>query len=239
MSTTHDALSDDRKAGRGVSLTLPEDARQQSDVESEQAAPRGRRPLTIAAAVVAAVLVLIAVFGAGWFAHSRSHPGDDSVEAGFARDMSTHHAQAVEMSMLALDKSTQPDLRLLAGEIAQAQQAQIGMMQTWLREWGLEPTGHQPRMSWMKDGASLMKNGLMPGMASPEDMTKLRNATGADFDQLYLHLMQQHHLGGIHMVDGILAVSHEGDVDWLAQAMANNQRAELEFIQQILTKIGA
>ncbi|GIF48180.1 uncharacterized protein (DUF305 family) [Asanoa ferruginea] len=208
-------------------------------VESDPVVPRGRRPLTIAAAVVAAVLVLIAVFGAGWFAHSRSHPGDDSVEAGFARDMSTHHAQAVEMSMLALNKSTQPDLRLLAGEIVQAQQAQIGMMQTWLREWNLEPTGHKPPMSWMKDGASLMKNGLMPGMASAEDMTRLRNATGADFDQLFLHLMQQHHLGGIHMVDGILAVSHEGDVTWLAQAMANNQRAELEFIQQILTKIGA
>ena len=222
-----------------MSTTYDDSVSVDDDVESNPAAPRGRRPLTIAAAVVAAVLVLIAVFGAGWFAHSRSHPGDDSVEAGFARDMSTHHAQAVEMSMLALNKSTQPDLRLLAGEIVQAQQAQIGMMQTWLREWNLEPTGHKPVMSWMKDGASLMKNGLMPGMASPEDMTKLRNATGPEFDQLFLHLMQQHHLGGIHMVDGILAVSHEGDVTWLAQAMANNQRAELEFIQQILTKIGA
>ncbi|SNT10278.1 Uncharacterized conserved protein, DUF305 family [Asanoa hainanensis] len=207
--------------------------------DSSVAAPPRRRALLLTSAVVAAVLVVIAAFGAGWFASSRNHPGEDSVEAGFARDMSSHHAQAVEMSMLALDKSTQPDLRLLAGEIAQAQQAQIGMMQTWLRDWHLGPTGRQPQMSWMTDGASLVHDGLMPGMASAADMTKLRNATGHDFDLLFLRLMQQHHLGGIHMVEGVLAETNETDVVWLAQSMANNQRAELEFIQQILAKIGA
>jgi uncharacterized protein (DUF305 family) len=220
--------------------TTYDDAAVDDDVEYDDAPPPRRwRPLTIAGAVVSALVVLTLVFGAGWFAQARNHPGEDSVEAGFARDMSSHHAQAVEMSMLALDKSTQPDLRLLAGEIAQAQQAQIGMMQTWLRSWGVGPTGHKPQMSWMSDGASLMQNGLMPGMASPADMTKLRNATGSEFDQLFLRLMQQHHLGGIHMVDGVLAETNESDVVWLAQSMANNQRAELEFIQQIITKIGA
>lgn len=143
------------------------------------------------------------------------------------------------MAMLALNKSTQPDLRLLAGEIAQAQQAQIGMMQTWLRSWGLEPTGHEPPMSWMTDGASLMQNGLMPGMASAADMASLREATAGEFDRLFLRLMQQHHLGGIHMVEGVLTETSEPDVVWLAQSMAKNQRSELEFIQQILTKIGA
>ncbi|MEV0716236.1 DUF305 domain-containing protein [Asanoa sp. NPDC050611] len=219
MSTTYDAAVD--------SLSPPD------------APPRRWRPLTIAAAVVAAVLVLVAAFGAGWVAHSRNHPGEGSVEAGFARDMSSHHAQAVEMAMLALNKSTQPDLRLLAGEIAQAQQAQIGMMQTWLRSWGLEPTGHEPPMSWMTDGASLMQNGLMPGMASAADMASLREATAGEFDRLFLRLMQQHHLGGIHMVEGVLTETSEPDVVWLAQSMAKNQRSELEFIQQILTKIGA
>jgi uncharacterized protein (DUF305 family) len=51
--------------------------------------------------------------------------------------------------------------------------------------------------------------------------------------------MQQHHLGGIPMADGVLAETSESDVVWLAQSMTKNQRAELEFIQQILTKIGA
>jgi uncharacterized protein (DUF305 family) len=219
MSTTYDAAVD--------------------TVSSPEVPPRRWRPLTVAAAAVAAVLVLVAAFGAGWVAHSRNHPGEGSVEAGFARDMSTHHAQAVEMAMLALNKSTQPDLRLLAGEIAQAQQAQIGMMQTWLRSWGLEPTGHEPPMSWMRDGASLMRNGLMPGMASAADMASLRAASGGEFDRLFLRLMQQHHLGGIHMVEGVLAETSEPDVVWLAQSMAKNQRSELEFIQQIITKIGA
>ncbi|MDG4823288.1 DUF305 domain-containing protein [Asanoa sp. WMMD1127] len=211
------------------------------DASLDVAPPESRRrsPLTFAVAAVAAVLVLVAVFGAGWFAHSRSHPGEDSVEAGFARDMSSHHAQAVEMSMLALDKGVDPELRLLAGEIVQAQQAQIGMMQTWLREWGLDPTGHRPPMSWMKDGAALLQDGRMPGMASAADMTRLRALSGHEFDTLYMKLMQQHHLGGIHMAEGVLAETSEPDVSWLAQSMVNNQKAELEFIQQIITKIGA
>jgi uncharacterized protein (DUF305 family) len=210
------------------------------DIDTEPPARAGgvRRFGLLALAVALVFGALIGV-GGGLIVHQLRTPGDDSVDAGFARDMSTHHAQAVEMAILAHEKGNDGEVRQVGADIALTQQAQIGMMQTWLREWGLEPTGHKPVMSWMKDGASLMKNGLMPGMASAEDMTKLRNATGAEFDQLFLHLMQQHHLGGIHMVDGILAVSHEGDVTWLAQAMANNQRAELEFIQEILTKIGA
>jgi len=239
MSTTHDALSDDRKAGRGVSLALPEDAQQQSDVESEPAAPRGRRPLTIAAAVVAAVLVLIAVFGAGWFAHSRSHPGDDSVEAGFARDMSTHHAQAVEMAMLAHEKTTDPGVRTLSADIALTQQAQIGMMQTWLRHWNLNPTGSQPRMAWMPDGTASLRDGLMPGMATDAERAELRETTGRDFDILFLRLMLDHHLGGIHMAEGVLKLSDDEQVRGLAESMVAGQKKEIALIRSLLTTLGA
>jgi hypothetical protein len=55
-----------------------------------------RRRATFGAAVLAGVLVfgLIVGLAIGFLGPRLTTPGDDSVEAGFLRDMSTHHAQA-------------------------------------------------------------------------------------------------------------------------------------------------
>src|SRR3712207_5353493 len=63
-------------------------------------------------------------------------PSDSSPEAGFARDMMVHHAQAVEMAEILRDKSESEEMRTLAADIALTQQAQIGQMQGWLQEIG-------------------------------------------------------------------------------------------------------
>ena len=45
-------------------------------------------------------------------------PAADSVDAGFARDMATHHLQGVEMANLVPDRSKDPEVRQLAFDIA-------------------------------------------------------------------------------------------------------------------------
>jgi uncharacterized protein (DUF305 family) len=189
----------------------------------------------LAVAVVAAALL---GYAGGWLTPKLTHPGDTSVEAGFARDMSSHHAQAVEMGMLAHEKSTNPEVRLLGADIALTQQAQIGMMQTWLRDWNLGPTGSQPRMAWMPDGGGTIRDGLMPGMATEAEMAQLRAATGNDFDLLFLRLMRQHHLGGIHMAQAAEERAGDGDVRWLAETMVNGQQREITDIQNLLARLG-
>ena len=164
-------------------------------------------------------------------------PTDNSAEAGFLRDMSTHHAQAVEMSMIAHANSTNPQIVTLAGDIALTQHGQIGYMQAWLRDWHLSPTGSQPPMAWMPDAAGSVQNGLMPGMATPEQLATLRKATGTDLDIQFLTLMRQHHLGGIHMAQGILAQSDNEDVTWLAQTMVTAQQGEINLIDSLLKQI--
>jgi uncharacterized protein (DUF305 family) len=89
-------------------------------------------------------------------------PGNDSAEAGFARDMIVHHAQAVQMAEIIRDKTNSDDMRLLAADISLTQQAQVGIMQGWLEVWGLPITGEEPAMAWM--GHPI--DGLMPGMAT-------------------------------------------------------------------------
>jgi uncharacterized protein (DUF305 family) len=203
----------------------------------EQRRPSGRRWGT-AALALAVVVGLLLGYAGGLLTPRLTRPGDTSVEAGFARDMMTHHAQAVEMGMIAFDKGTDPEVRSIGGDIAAAQQGEIGTMQTWLRSWGLDPTGSEPAMSWMSDGAGLVKNGLMPGMATPEEMAKLRAAEGRELDTLFLRMMIKHHLGGIHMIDGVLDASDEADVVRTAQTMKNTQRNDLTNLQNALERLG-
>lgn len=71
-------------------------------------------------------------------------PASDSVDVGFAQDMSVHHSQAVDMASIALTKSTDNDVRTLAFDILTTQQNQLGQMQAWLTMWD------QPLSRWAR-----------------------------------------------------------------------------------------
>jgi uncharacterized protein (DUF305 family) len=197
-----------------------------------------RRALLLGA--LGAVVALLIGYGAGLLTPRFTAPGDNSPEAGFARDMSIHHAQAVDMGMVAYQKATNDEVRQMGYDIALTQQAQIGMMSIWLKDWHLEPTGSRPRMAWMPNGSQeLSPDGLMPGMATDAQLEQLHNATGKDVDILFCQLMLRHHLGGIHMIDGVLQESHNSTVRQLAQTMKNNQQADVATLQRLLTELGA
>jgi uncharacterized protein (DUF305 family) len=196
------------------------------------ATPRRVRP---ALAVLAAVVVVSLAFVGGMFYQQLRVPGDDSVEAGFARDMSTHHAQAVEMALIVYPKTSRSDVSTQAYKIATGQEYQIGMMSDWLEQWHLDPTSTRPQMAWMPNGTKeLSADGLMPGMATPAEMDQLRKATGKQVDVLFCQLMIRHHLGGIHMIDGLLARSHDAQVRELASKMKAAQAAEVAGLQTLL-----
>ncbi|MER5702630.1 DUF305 domain-containing protein [Micromonospora sp. NPDC002296] len=198
--------------------------------------PAGRRfgVLVVAAAVVVGLLL---GYAGGLLTPKLTRPGDASAEAGFARDMTGHHAQAVEMGLIAFRQGTDPEVVSIGGDIATGQQGEIGTMQTWLRSWGLDPTGSQPRMAWMPDGEAAVRDGLMPGMATPEELAKLRAAQGRELDVLFLELMIDHHTGGVHMIDGILDVSDESDVVRTARTMKNTQQTDLTNLRAALARL--
>lgn len=198
--------------------------------------PRAR---TWFAAVLVGVLALAVGFGAGIYVAKPQQPGENSAEAGFARDMSTHHGQAVSMAIDAYRTTTDTELRQLAVDLALTQQGQIGIMQTWLRNWGLETNGESRPMAWMGSSSAVAEGELMPGMASEVDRTKLRNATGRAQDILFCQLMIQHHLGGIHMVDGVLDLTKNTQVRELAQGMKDAQQYEITVLKERLTAFGA
>jgi uncharacterized protein (DUF305 family) len=200
-----------------------------------------RREIRFGVAWLAALLIAGLLLGAGgaFLATRATTPGDTSAEAGFLRDMSTHHAQAVSMAMIAHADSTDLAIVSLSADIALTQHGQIGYMQAWLRDWGLSPTGSERAMSWMPDSQGSLVNGLMPGMATPQQLTALREATGTDLNVQFLTLMRQHHSGGIHMAQEILEMSDHKDVTWLAETMVTGQQGEINLIDDLLQKARA
>ncbi|TDC37859.1 DUF305 domain-containing protein [Micromonospora sp. KC213] len=222
-------------------MTAPTTTGNDVDAPSASEAGDGGRParrfglLAVASAVVVGLLL---GYAGGLLTPTLTRPGDTSAEAGFARDMTTHHAQAVEMGLIAFQRGSDPEVRQIGGDIASGQQGEIGTMQTWLRSWGLDPTGSEPPMAWMPGGRAKVRNGLMPGMATPEQMAKLRAAQGRELDVLFLELMTDHHLGGIHMIQGILDAGSDEDVLRVAQTMKNTQQTDLINLQNALKRRG-
>ncbi len=178
----------------------------------------------------------VAFFGlALWLYLSGRPPGDGSPEAGFARDMSVHHAQAVEMAEIVRDKTESDEVRILATDIVLTQQAQIGMMQGWLDVWGLSAASTEPAMAWMGHPTE----GRMPGMASPEEVDRLRDLPPEETDELFLRLMIEHHRAAIPMAEAVLEETNQPAVEELAGAIAASQRAEIETMQGMLKDMGA
>ncbi len=211
-----------------------------------------RSPLRTALLVLIAVgLVLLGgglavAFGIGR-PQAPATPAADSVDAGFARDMSHHHIQAVEMADLAADRSHDPAVRLMAFDIGSTQNNQVGRMQGWLSLWGLPLSGGTP-MSWMggtMPGMAGMTmspvadaDTAMPGMASEAELAQLRSLTGRAFDVQFLRLMIRHHEGGKPMAQYGAAHAAVPAVRLLAQTIADTQSAEVQTLTAMLTARG-
>jgi uncharacterized protein (DUF305 family) len=159
-------------------------------------------------------------------------PGDDSPEAGFARDMIVHHGQAVQMAEIIRDKTQSDAIRLLASDISLTQQGQIGIMQGWLGVWGLPASGSQPAMAWMGHPTE----GLMPGMAAPDEIDRLSKLPPERADVLFLRLMIAHHEAAIPMSRAILQRTDEPEVGQLARSIIAAQKAEIENMKAMVDK---
>ena len=193
--------------------------------------PRDAGPLVLLLAAAAVLFAALAL----WFYLTGQEPGDDSAEAGFVRDMSVHHAQAVEMAEIVRDKTGSEEIRLLAADMALTQQGQIGYMQGWIDSWNLPATGAEPAMSWMGHPTE----GRMPGMASPEEIERLQNASPEEADKLFLRLMIPHHQAAVPMAEAVMERTDRPEVENLAGAIAASQKGEIQVMKDMLEERGA
>lgn len=220
----------------------------------EGGAPAGWHRALVAVAGALAVFLLGAAAGVfiGLPGGVPAAPAADSVDVGFAQDMTVHHEQAVQMASWARDHGTDPVLRQLAYDIESTQTAEIGRMQGWLSLWDAPPLpagGHMPWMSAVpghdhSGGAvagSAVAGGavaMMPGMATSEELRALRAASGPELDALFLQLMLRHHEGGAAMLQYAAQYSTVPQVRNLAAQVLAAQTYESEYLRQLLAERG-
>ena len=183
--------------------------------------------------VLTAVAVLISLASLAMVVADQP-PGEDSPEAGFARDMSIHHAQAVEMAQIVQEKTDDPGIDNLASDMAITQQGQIGQMHGWLSVWGLPISGSSERMQWMGHEVE----GQMPGMASAEELNELRNAEDEEAEEIFLRLMIPHHQAAVPMSEAVIERSDNEAVTSLAQSIADAQESEIEVMRDMREERG-
>jgi uncharacterized protein (DUF305 family) len=217
-------------------------ATDQSTDETSSVGP-GRSTLQFVLPIVMVVALLAAALAGGFYWGTKH--GDtttpvkpSAVDIGFARDMSIHHQQAVTMAGYTRDNSDNPDVVHLAYDIETNQSIEMGEMTGWLDTWGLTRYSAHP-MVWMgPEHSHHVVNGLMPGMATPDQLSKLLTLHGKALDILFLQLMIHHHQGGGPMAQ--YAQQHAGQdyVRTLAGHMLANQNTETLQMERLLRQLG-
>jgi uncharacterized protein (DUF305 family) len=172
----------------------------------------------------------------------------NAADLSFAQQMIVHHQGAVEMADLAPSRAASQQVKDLAARIKAAQAPEIEQMTGWLTLWGAamststetstsdDGMNHGGMSGMGKSGEmSTAATGMaMPGMMSDAQMQQLTDATGAEFDRLFLQLMIMHHQGAIEMSDTELAQGSNPEAIALAGSIKISQTAEITEMQQLL-----
>ncbi|QGV81898.1 DUF305 domain-containing protein [Streptomyces ficellus] len=147
----------------------------------------------------------------------RAVPPDTPNAADFTytQMMIVHHGQALEMTKLAARHASSTRVKQVAARIAAAQAPEIGAMRGWLE------TNGGPRPHAGHD------HGTMPGMATAAQLTRLGEARGKAFDELFLTLMITHHQGAVTMATEVLSEGNNIRVEEMANDVIAQQTAEI------------
>jgi uncharacterized protein (DUF305 family) len=169
----------------------------------------------------------------------------NDADVAFATDMVQHHAQALSMVDLTLDRPLDPEVEALAEQIRAAQAPEIEQMVDWLTAWGEDVpetvrdhanAGHDMGETDMGDDMGDMggMDSDMPGMMSAADMDALASASDAEFQDLWLEMMVEHHQGAVQMAETEQSEGRFADAVDLAGSIIDSQSEEIATMQDLL-----
>jgi uncharacterized protein (DUF305 family) len=124
-------------------------------------------------------------------------------DLGFIDSMIPHHEGAIAMAQQALEQAEQPEIKALAQEIIDAQQAEIQQLQEWRAAWYADAPPSEGMAMDMGSGMSMM--------AVPEGEQP--------FDLRFIDSMIPHHEDAIMMAQEALTQAEHPEIKELAQAI--------------------
>lgn len=164
----------------------------------------------------------------------------NDADVAFATGMVQHHAQAVAMVVLTDGRPLDPAVERLAQQIRDAQAPEIETMTDWLTDWDQEVPatvndhlhgGHDMGEDGSGMGGMDMDDtgGDMPGM-----MGQLEHASDAEFQDLWLQMMVEHHEGAVEMAHEEAEHGTFDDAVALADHIASSQQREIDRMEKML-----
>ncbi len=165
----------------------------------------------------------------------------------FIDSMTPHHQSALVMAQMAVSKAKYPEVRALARGIIADQKKEIAYMAQLRKRFfgssmsamtmdGKMPGMDHSSMGGMKMmGDKMMMSGTMMGlpMKGLMDMGKLKQASGAAFDKMFLKMMIPHHAGAILMADEAVKVSAHAEIRRLSNQIIDAQANEIGKMHDI------
>ena len=127
----------------------------------------------------------------------------------FLQMLVPHHRQGINIVRLAEGRKISTDVRMLVTAIEATQATEIEKMSAWLLAWGKPMTA---------DPGSHAAHGGMPGTSTAE-LTALRNATDAEFEEKFLDMLIAHQDDARQLARMELA----GGVNWEARDLADQR----------------
>jgi uncharacterized protein (DUF305 family) len=152
----------------------------------------------------------------------------NSADVEFASAMIPHHAQALQMALLAQDRPLPAEVRALVDQVQAAQAPEVETMTTWLTDWGRKiPATSMDHANAGHD---------MEDMGMGGDLQELEDASDAEFATLWMTMMIEHHQGAITMARTEQADGKFADAIDLASSIAESQAAEIATMEDLLAK---
>jgi uncharacterized protein (DUF305 family) len=178
--------------------------------------PHKRRALVQMAWLAAALVVGLAITSPATASAPTPKKATAKFEVDFMTGMIDHHAMALEMGELCLDKAIHPELRAMCQNVVAVQGAEIETLQSWLADW--YGVSHEPEM----------KPGEM------RQMEKLAALSGAEFEVRFMESLIRHHRKAIVSAEGCVDRAYHADLRQLCQGIIETQSAEIAQLESWL-----
>lgn len=147
----------------------------------------------------------------------------DNIDRHFIEQMIPHHADAIAMGHLALEKAEHQEIKDLGQNIINSQSAEIDQMRSWYKGWFntsvpdvFENTDHGM-------GSGMMHGGMMN---NESDISTLREAD--PFDKAFIEEMIPHHQMAVMMAQMLKSSTTRPEMKQLADNIIEAQTKEIE-----------
>lgn len=167
-------------------------------------------------------LLLVAVAGLAIIVTGCGGGEDESnqTDAAFAASMLPHHEEGVELGKLAAEKGTNPQVVQLGEGIVEEQGREAKTLEGFTREFEAEPIMSEPIDQ--------------RGMAG---MEALMQASGEEFDRLWLDVISSHHAAAIQMAQIESPGGKSPEAKKLADSIIRSQSEELTQFNELIAQM--